>query len=286
MKIDFHVHTNASDGLFSPAETVLRAKARGLDGLAITDHDTVSGLFEAERSAKQLDMVFIPGLELSCSESESTVHILAFGVDTNNKKLAAFLEKYREGKKNRLYDILSNLNKLNMPLTFKDIEIPSLDNVNRVHVARAMVKKGYVEAPDEAFSKYLAKGKPAYVGYIKPTVSEGIEFINSINALPVLAHPGLIKLPKEKLLELISTWKHKGLAGIEAFHPAHSLSENEFWNIIAKKNNMLVSGGSDFHDFPNTSKKHSDLGHMLNLWVNSKQDTDTLLQFINEGAFA
>ncbi len=286
MKIDFHVHTNSSDGLLSPFAVFSRAKSLGLDGLAITDHDTVAALEESSRIAKSLDMFFIPGLELSCREYNSIVHILAFGVNPEDKKLVDFLKKYREGKKNRLYGILSKLGQLSMPVALEDLNINSLDNVNRVHIARAMVRKGYVKSSDEAFNKYLNEGKPAYVNYKKPSATEGIEFIKSIKALPVLAHPGLIKLPKDRLAQVILSWKKAGLEGIEAFHPAHSLSENELFNIIAKKNDMLVSAGSDFHDFPNTSKKHADLGQMLTLWVHSKQDTDTLLQFIKEETLA
>lgn len=286
MKIDFHVHTNASDGLLSPASVFSRAKSLGLDGLAITDHDTVAALQEASNVAKSLDMFFIPGFELSCEEYNSAVHILAYGVDASNKELNEYFEKYREGKKNRLYGILSKLEKLDIFLTVENLNMQSLDNVSMVHIARAMLEKGYVKSIEEAFNRYLAERKPAYVDYKKPTATEGIEFIRSINAIPVLAHPGLIKLSKEKLSKAILGWKKAGLAGIEAFHPAHSLSENEMFNIIAKTNNMLVSAGSDFHDFPNTSAKHADLGKMLPLWVHSKQDTDTLMQFIAWEALA
>lgn len=284
MRVDFHVHTSASDGMLEPASVFSMAKGLKLDGLAITDHDTISAVAASKKIAKELDMLCISGLELSCNEDGTSIHVLAYGLDYNNRKLLSYLAHYRKGKLLRLNNILNKLSVLGLPITVEELGV-DVENPNRVHIARVMVRKNYVKSNRQAFNEYLGKGEKAYFSYEKPSASDGIKFLNEIGAVTVIAHPSLIKLPREEIISNIVKWKALGLDGIEAYHPSHSYSDNAFWYSIARSNGLLVTGGSDFHCNLTKSENHGFLGQMLPKWVTAKQDTDTILQFIKEEAY-
>lgn len=284
MRVDFHIHTSASDGTLEPASIFSMAKGLNLDGLAITDHDTVGAVAASKKIAKELDMLCISGLELSCNENGTSIHVLAYGVDYNSQKLLSYLSHYRNGKLLRLNNILNKLSILGLPITADELGA-DIKNPNRVHIAKVMVRKNYVKNKRQAFNEYLGEGKKAYSTYEKPSASDGIKFLSEIGAITVIAHPGLIKLPREEIITQITKWKTLGLGGIEAYHPSHSCSENTFWHSVARSNGLLVTGGSDFHCNITTSENHGYLGQMLPMWPSAKQDTDTILQFIKEEAY-
>lgn len=278
MKIDMHTHTTFSDGRYTPEVLFRHAKSANLDGLAITDHDTLDGLREAKRAADTHGLMLLPGVEISTSSEGTSVHILGYGVSMKDDTLSNFLQKYRNEKYQRMVNILSKLNNLGFAIDMNDLDASDMSNLGRPHVAHAMVKKGHVSSKDEAFEKYLVRGRPAYVPREKADTEETIAFLKEAGILPVLAHPGLIHASdKEILKKRIKAWIAAGLRGIEAFHPAHTKAECQQWETFAQKNNLLVTGGSDFHEEP-PGNQHGSLGQMIKSWANHENDTKIFLQ--------
>lgn len=244
-KIDMHVHTTASDGIFSPMEIVESAKKNGLKGIAITDHDTIEGISEAiEASKKYKDFIVIPGIEFSTIFDEVEVHILGYFIDFNNPKILYITEKMKNHRLERGKRIIEKLQEMDVDITLEDIyKVVEEGVIGRVHIGRVLVNKGYVSSINEAFEKFLKKGRPAYVERFKLTIKEAVDMIEISNGIPVLAHPGLID-KKIKLTTIIE----KGIRGIEVYHPKHSMIEKEYYLNLAKKYNLFITGGSDYHD--------------------------------------
>ncbi|MBU5426596.1 PHP domain-containing protein [Tissierella pigra] len=244
MFFDLHIHTNHSDGLYSPNEVVDLAIEKNLKGIAITDHDTVTGIEIAlEYGKKHNDFIIIPGIEFSCIFEDEEVHILGYFIDYKNKELIDLTNTLRKSRWNRGIDMIKKVNELGMTLTLEDVmEFSGKGYIGRPHIARAMIKKGYISNVSEGFDKFLDRGKPAYVDRYKISVGEIISLIKNIGGISILAHPGLLKNK-----EIIDYCISLDINGLECIHSKHSEEDTNLLMNIAKRNNLIITGGSDFH---------------------------------------
>lgn len=258
-KVDFHVHTNKSDGILSPKEVVDRAYKNGVEILAITDHDTINGLSEAIDEAKVKNIKLIPGIEFSCNYNNESIHLLGFFGDDSYKS-EDFIEILNNIQEKRLLRAKKMIEKLsdefNININFEDVLKHGKNIIARPHIAKAIIDAGYPYTHDYIFDNFIGKDKPAYVPTNKITIEEGIELLHKFNALVFLAHPVLIKnSPLEDFLKF-------NLDGIEAIYFLNSKEDEKYLLNFAKEHNLLVSAGSDCHgDFKN-DKRHGDIGNM------------------------
>lgn len=241
---DLHTHTTASDGTLTPGEMVRLAVKVGLRHLAITDHDTVSGLGEAIEEAGKYAINLIPGVELSCDEETGELHILGLAIDPNDDGLGRRLVALRETREKRVFTMLEKLRMQQIDITEQDLQkISKGDSIGRFHLARAVVEKGAASDTDEAFEKYLRRGASCYVAREKLLPAEAISAIKEAGGVPVLAHPGYI----ENLGDLLPDLVEWGLQGIEAYYPSHTLLQTDFYVRTAGEFGLIVTAGSDFH---------------------------------------
>lgn len=242
---DLHLHTFFSDGTFTPEELVERAHAIGFAAIALTDHDTVEGCARAAAACAAADIEFISGTELTAEHADTEVHILAYFVDTQNQALLTRIAGFQSVRQNRIREMVAALNKLGIPLKAESVfALANCKSPGRPHVARAMVKEKLIGNLDEAFERYLKKGRPAWVPKTKMSALESVELIHQAGGLAVMAHPGLNRTD-----EIIPALVDAGLDGIECFHTKHSTAMAERYLEIAEKYHLLVTGGSDCHGF-------------------------------------
>lgn len=242
--IDLHVHTTASDGTMSPRELVFYAKEKGLSAVAITDHDTISGINEAVKAGEECGIEVVPGVEISVDYSQE-MHILGYFIN-DSKALSDKLFDIRERRNNRNIKVVNKLNELGFKITMDEVLGKAKgESVGRVHIALVLIEKGYAKDVQSVFAQYLAVGSPAYFKREKLLPKEGIELILQAGGIPVLAHPVFFK--ENDLITAVSMLKQFGLAGMEAYYSMNSIEETERLLAIAKKFNLLVTGGTDFH---------------------------------------
>lgn len=220
---------------------VKAAHAKGVRLLALTDHDTVSGLGEARAEAEAHGMTLVPGIEINTSEPDQ-IHILGYRIDPASPALLAKLAEYREHRRQRVALMLAKCRELGLEIGAEDLGAVSRESVGRPHIADALRKKGYVRTRQEAFAKYLMRGKPAYVEPVGPGIREAIETINAAGGVAVLAHPGFV----QRGLEL-AKWVQSGLRGLEVYYPSHSASYTRRLIEEARPFGLLLTGGSDYH---------------------------------------
>jgi predicted metal-dependent phosphoesterase TrpH len=252
--IDLHIHSNASDGTFSPAQILGQALDSNIAAIAITDHDTISGSKEALRIGPPPEVKFLTGVEISANPPASfpcsgSFHILGYAIDLEHPGLNQMLEELQQARKNRNPRILQTLNKLGVPLTMDEVKEEVGDGqMGRPHIAKVMLKKGYAESINEVFDKYLGKGKPAYVDKYRMESDQAIELISNAGGIPVLAHPGLIEPTTDVPFEnLIKTLTSMGLKGIEVYYPEHAPESFAEYIAMADQYGLLITGGTDFH---------------------------------------
>ena len=242
---DLHLHTFFSDGTFTPEELVLHAQNKGLACIALTDHDTVEGCERAARACAAVQMEFIPGAELTAEQDDTEVHILGYFLDTKNPVLLEKIARFQSVRQNRIREMVAALNKLGIPLQAETVfALANCKSPGRPHVARALVKEKLIGTLDEAFDRYLKKGRPAWVPKAKMSAVESVELIHQADGLAVMAHPGLNRSD-----DIIPSLVAAGLDGIECFHTKHSTVMSEQYLEIAEKYDLLVTGGSDCHGF-------------------------------------
>ncbi|KGN43710.1 uncharacterized protein LOC101218042 [Cucumis sativus] len=249
---ELHSHSKCSDGFLTPSKLVERAHGNGVKVLALTDHDTMSGIPEAVEAARRFGIKIIPGVEISTifsnggdSESEEPVHILAYYSSCGPakiEKLEKFLENIREGRFLRAKNMVSKLNELKLPLKWDHVAKITGKGVapGRLHVARALVEAGYVENLKQAFSRYLFDGGPAYSTGSEPCAAEAIQLIHDTGGMAVLAHPWALKNP----VAVIRRLKDAGLHGLEVYRSDGRLAA---YSDLADNYGLLKLGGSDFH---------------------------------------
>lgn len=240
-KVDLHVHSSASDGFYKPEEVVAMARRSGLAAIALTDHDTVEGVEPALREGRRIGLEVIPGVEISAELQGMELHILGYWHNLGNT-LAAFLKSMRRERFQRMQKMLQALQALGIILEWPELLLQAGKAApGRLHLARLMVKKKKAGSVEEAFYSYLGEGCPAYVPRRLLQADQAIALLLGSAALPVLAHPGPGGLTLlEKLLPF-------GLAGVEVFHPEHNAEIERCYMQKARRYNLLVTGGSDFH---------------------------------------
>ncbi len=246
--VDLHTHSTASDGTLEPAELIRKAMDCGVKALSLTDHDTLSGLKEAAAQASELDIKFIPGIEISADFSPGTMHMLGYYVDADDSVLKQKLSWLREGRDRRNTLILQMLEKLGYPVEMRELqEYAKGESVGRPHIARAMVAKGYVVNEEDAFNRFLAKGGPAYANKERMNPARAMELVIGAGGLPVLAHPQTLDLNSTELADLLAELKEAGLAGVETYYYSHSEEEMFLYKHIADELDLIVTGGTDYH---------------------------------------
>lgn len=241
-KIDLHMHTNHSDGFYSPSDLVAKAKENGLDGISITDHDNLSGYKEATKKGKEIGIEVIPGVEISSDIRDKEVHILAYFIEQDNSELERYLSFFREERLKRAERIVNKLRNLGIPLNFSDVLNKSSNGaVGRPHIAQALLEREFIGSYFEAFNKYIGNGCPAFEKKVHISPQSAFKIINDAGGLTFIAHPG--NMPEEILKELIES----GVDGIEVYHPSHSVQHIKFYKGIVNEYFLLESGGSDYH---------------------------------------
>lgn len=253
LSIDMHIHTIYSDGDRTPNEIVNMAYEKNIGTIAITDHDTILGIKNLEYNDKTNFVNVIPGIELSCKVPVGTMHILGHYIDINNKNLNNKLDEFRT---NGFYRIIALINQLKIDfgiiINYEDIVelFNKTGNIGRPHVAKILIKYGYVSSSQEAFDKYLISAYDKNrINNIGINYEEAINLIHESGGLATLAHPNQLFLKNEELDILIRNMKECGLDGIEVYHSGHSKTEIDYYKYLADKYNLLISGGSDYHGF-------------------------------------
>ena len=246
-RADLHVHTRASDGDLSPGEIVRLAGKRELLAVAITDHDTTIGAPEGLQAGIELNVNVIPGIEISAVYDPGTLHMLGYFGEFPSG-LEDDLEKIQKGRLDRFPKIIERLNSLGLDVGIEDVRRIAGDaQIGRPHIAKALIKKGYVKDFDDAFEKYLGKGKPAYEEKEKLTWVEAIALIKRHKGISVLAHPFTLELKSSELKNLVNSMKEAGLSGIEVYYPEHTPEQTKLYKDIAREEGLILTGGSDFH---------------------------------------
>lgn len=253
--IDLHIHSNASDGTLSPPEIIDTARKLNLAAIAITDHDTVDASKSVAESGVPLSIQFLTGIEISADPPPSfpcagSFHILGYGIRVNDPSLNQSLKVLQDARKNRNPQIIEGLKRLGMDISLDELTASFGDEgqLGRPHIARLMMKKKMVSSVNEAFDKYLGKGKPAYQDKYRSGCGAAIELIRNAGGIPVLAHPALLKpVRSQPVRDLIRIMKDMGLQGIEVFYPEHSPEQTALYAEIAGRYDLLMTGGTDFH---------------------------------------
>ncbi len=255
--VDFHTHSTASDGSCPPADLVKLGEKARLAALALTDHDTVSGIAEARKEASNFpDLAFVAGIEVSASWPGGSMHILGLEIDEESKPINDLAEKLRNARRQRNPQVLARLAELGMPLDMQDVQAVLPDRtaqmgsevISRMHIAEAMRRKGYVSSTQQAFSRWIGSGKPAYLDKERMPARQVIQAIREAGGLAVLAHPVQLGCSNRSQLEtLLRDLISGGLEGIEVYHSDHSDALTRIYLDLARKLGLLVTGGSDFH---------------------------------------
>lgn len=246
--VDLHIHTTFSDGSLTPAEVVWRAVDLGLAAIAITDHDTVDGNAEAFAQGAQNGLEVITGVEISCDFTPTNVHVVGLFIDPTNEGLTEALADVREHRKRRNPKILAKLAELGMAIDPEEVAAKAKGKtIGRPHIAQVMVDKAYVADFQEAFEKYLAHNKPAYVPRRRISAEEGIDLIHGAGGLAFLAHPGVYALPPRILDNVIFKLARVGLDGVEVYYSDHLPTDTVFLKRLVDEYDLLAGGGTDFH---------------------------------------
>ncbi len=244
--VDFHTHSNCSDGSMSPEELVRHAKESGLSALALTDHDTFSGVERAKEEGKRIGLTVVTGIELS-TVSVGETHILGYDFDTGNMELREAVEKIQEQRRQNNIRTEKALQDLGFNITLEEVKKYAAGLVGRTHFARAMTDKGYTSSVNEAFDLYLAKGRPGHnsIRLLEPV--QAVKLIKNAGGKAFLAHLHLTKKTGDELYQLVKELKDNGLDGIEGYYTEYTDAMHKEYTELAKRLDLKLSGGTDFH---------------------------------------
>jgi predicted metal-dependent phosphoesterase TrpH len=260
-RYDLHAHSTHSDGLLTPAALVQRAVARGVDVLALTDHDELSGLIDAQAQADTAKLEFVAGAELSVTWRDLTLHVLGLRIDAECPSLREGLAKIRAGRAERARRIGVSLADAGIPGAYEGaLQFVTSDRlISRTHFARFLVDAGHVREMREVFKRYLVRGKPGHVDHRWAELAEAIDWIHSAGGRAVLAHPGRYKVSPTALRELLAEFRDAGGDGIEVLSPSHTAAQVTAFACHARRLGLLASSGSDYHG---PGESYVDLGDM------------------------
>lgn len=246
--VDLHTHSSASDGELSPSALITEARRLGLASIALTDHDTVAGIAEARRAASGAGIEFIPGIEIEIDFEPGEFHLLGYGIDETSPPLLEAVSKLARARHERNQAILERIAKAGLPLDIPAVEaISQVSYIGRPHLADLLVKARCVHTRQEAFDRWLGKGKPFYIRKSCLPLGDAIAVIRSAGGIPVLAHPYSLFVSKPMLGRLLSQWKDMGIEGLEAYHPTAKYGQCTILERMAGERGMFVTAGSDFH---------------------------------------
>jgi predicted metal-dependent phosphoesterase TrpH len=246
--LDLHVHSTFSDGSESPRELAERGARAGIRALALTDHDNLRGAALFLEACRAQGIAGLTGVEISAEVPDNTLHILGYGVDPADAELRRHLDQVLDGRAWRNRQILEKLNALGLELSWEEVASCAGDDVvGRPHFAQALCKRGYVAGVPEAFQAYLAKGAPAYVDRYRLSPAEGIRLIRAAGGVAAMAHPFTWISDPAQLERALVELRSMGLGGIEAYYPEHSAEQTVAYLRLARRLNLLVTGGTDFH---------------------------------------
>lgn len=243
--VDLHLHTNRSDGSDPPEKMVDRAVACGLAGMAITDHDTVSGVDPAGREARLHGIEFLEGVEISTLYGRIEIHVVGLGIDTRNEPLLQALIRFREARAKRVDRMVARLNKLGIPIERSEVELQAGKGgaLGRVHVARALVARKEARGVQDAFDKFLRSGRKAYVAKEMMLSKDAVALIHAAGGLAFVAHPGVGVTVSKLLPRLLDL----GFDGIEVYHSKHTPGQVTEFTQLALERDLFITGGSDCH---------------------------------------
>lgn len=256
--IDLHVHSNCSDGTFTPSQLVAYALEKGLQAIALTDHDTTEGIEQAQAAAQNTSLQVIPGIELSTAYLGRDIHILGLNIDPENTYFQEKIKAFQQEREDRNRTMISRMQKEGLHITWQDMADNFPDSVwTRAHFARFLADTGQVHTLAEAFNRFLGDHAPCFVPRNKVTPFEAVEMIHQGKGKAVLAHPLLYHLTEEQLDELVQALVQSGLDGIEAIYSNNTGLDEVRMRQMAKKYGIFITGGSDFHG---SNKPAIDLG--------------------------
>ena len=260
LRYDLHCHSTYSDGLLKPAEVARRARARGVDVLALTDHDETSGLAEARAAAKEAGVRLVDGAELSVSWRDITLHVVGLGIDPDCAALREGLETIRAGRTHRAQRMGEELGAAGIADAYAGAMkfVTSARLVSRTHFARFLVEAGHARDTRDVFRRYLVRGKPGYVAHQWATLAQAVGWIHAAGGQAVLAHPGRYEVDG-KMRELLAEFRDTGGDAIEVLSSSHTPAQTTEFARYARLFGMLASSGSDFHG---PGEGWADLGDM------------------------
>ena len=264
MNIDLHCHSTASDGLLKPGELVARAAANGVEVLALTDHDDVSGLAEARAEAESKGIRFVDGVEISVTWEKTTVHIVGLQIDPEDPVLRSGLESVREGRARRAEKIGDSLEAAGIPDSLAGARhyAENPDLISRSHFARHLVKTGRAPDVKSVFQRYLVKDKPGFVEHQWASLADAVSWIRASGGIAVVAHPGRYKLSRPAMQAFLAEFRDCGGTGIEVVTGSHSPEQYLEFARIAREFGLLASRGSDYHG---KGESKADLGSLPQL---------------------
>src|SRR5438552_14483664 len=240
---DLHLHTNFSDGTYSPEELAERASQMGLAAVALTDHDTVEGCARMTVACRPAGLEFIPSTELTAEFNGNELHLLGYFVDTQNRRLLNEMARFQQVRQDRIREMVARLNRLNVPLRAEAVfALANCRSPGRPHVGRALVMGGFCATLDEAFERFLKKNRPAWVPKFKISALDAIAMIHQAGGLAVMAHPGLNHTDG-----IIPNLVSAGLDGLECFHTKHPAATSSHYVRLAHEYHLAITGGSDCH---------------------------------------
>ena len=248
-KIDFHTHTTASDGIYSPQQLIDLAVKNGLVAMAITDHDTVAGLPEAVEYAARIGLRLYCGVEFSIDYDAGSFHLIGLNIDYTHEGLRQEVRRLAEHRDARAYRIIEDLKKHDIDLSIDEVMAAAGGGViGRPHIARVMVNHGYASTIKEIFQSYLVKGKPGYVKKVRIPLNTAISLIKVAGGIPIIAHPISLECKDYDEFEiLLKQCISDGVQGMEVYAAMHTVEQAEQYLDLSRKHNLLITGGSDFH---------------------------------------
>lgn len=246
--IDLHTHSKVSDGILNPKDLIFYGASKGVSIMALTDHDTVDGLEEAQNAADEKGILFVPGVELNVEWPTGEFHLLGLGLNNISASLKDIIEKLQKGRENRNLEIVKKMQADGYDVCYDEIiTMAGSSCIGRPHFAQYFIQKKLVKNRQQAFDKFLAKGRPYYVDRFGCNLQEAINAIQESNGAAVLAHPLSLYVSWGKIEGVLSELKELGVQGIEAFHPGARVSECKRLYELGKKLGFVITAGSDFH---------------------------------------
>lgn len=261
LRFDLHSHSTHSDGLLTPSELVERAAQRGVDALALTDHDETGGLAEARAAARRRGIALIDGVEVSVSWHGHTLHVVGLNVDPRHAALAAGLQAVRDGRRGRAERIAADLERAGIAGSLEGARgyAANPELVGRTHFARYLVEHGHARDMPSAFKRYLTAGNPGDVPHQWAALGDAVSWIRASGGVAVLAHPGRYRMAEEERHALLAAFKEAGGLGLEVVTGSHTPDQFVYWAKGARRYGLHASAGSDYHG---PGESYRDLGEL------------------------